>query len=66
MHGGFSPGTSFVQHVGYTPLHKAAFGGHTEVIKILINAGADLEIKNTVGTLAVRTFGHTSLMCCAC
>ena len=31
-----------------TPLHLAAFGGHTDIVKILIEKGADVNAKGEV------------------
>jgi ankyrin repeat protein len=33
----------------HTPLHKAAFYGHTEVVRVLIKAGASLSVRTTEG-----------------
>jgi ankyrin repeat protein len=33
-------------HQEETPLHHAAWGGHTEVVKLLIQYGADVNEKN--------------------
>ena len=33
---------------GDTPLHKAALGGHSKAIDILIAAGATVDVKNIV------------------
>lgn len=38
---------------GNTSLHWAAYNGHLEVVKALVNAGADMWIKNTAGHLAM-------------
>jgi uncharacterized protein len=38
---------------GRTPLMMAAFGNHTEVVKLLIEAGADMEAKNRDGDTAL-------------
>ncbi|MDR3285289.1 MAG: ankyrin repeat domain-containing protein [Holosporales bacterium] len=34
---------------GLTPLHYAAFRGHTEIVEILLAAGANKEAKNIIG-----------------
>ena len=31
-----------------TPLHRAAAGGHTDIVKILIEKGADVNAKDKV------------------
>ena len=31
-----------------SPLHRAAYGGHTDIVKILIEKGADVNAKNKV------------------
>jgi len=36
-----------------TPLHWAALNGHLEVCKLLVNAGADMWIRNSAGNLAI-------------
>ena len=36
---------------GYTPLHRAAEKGHTEIVSILIGNGADINSKNNVSIL---------------
>ena len=45
---------------GDTPLHEAVFCNHCEVAKILIAAGADLNVKNMVRQSLAR------LSCCCC
>ncbi|XP_063061932.1 ankyrin repeat domain-containing protein 49 [Engraulis encrasicolus] len=42
---------------GYTPLHRAAYGGHLEVVCVLIGAGAELE---------ARTADDWTPLHCAC
>ena len=32
----------------WTPLHKAAHKGHIDVMKVLVDAGADIEAKDGV------------------
>ena len=34
-----------------TALHKAAQNGHTEVVRLLLDKGAKIDIKNDVSTL---------------
>ena len=46
--------------VGVTPLHRAAIGGHTEVIKHLVLAGAPLDPLNRSGTRPIDHLSYTS------
>ena len=39
------------QH-GMTALHKAAQNGHTEVVRLLLDKGAKIDIKNDVSTFS--------------
>ena len=36
---------------GHTPLHIAAFHGHTEIVSLLIGNGADINSKDRVSIL---------------
>lgn len=38
---------------GNTPLHWASLNGHLEIVKQLVNAGADMWMKNSAGHLAL-------------
>lgn len=38
---------------GNTPLHWAAYNGHLPVVKLLVEAGADMWVKNAAGHLAM-------------
>jgi ankyrin repeat protein len=40
---------------GYTPLHEAAISGNLKVAKLLIDRGADLNFRGSVGTALQRT-----------
>ena len=40
-----------LQHIGYTPLHKAAFSGQAEVIRVLAEANVNMEATNIVSVL---------------
>ena len=42
---------SFTVQSGITPLHAASCEGHTEVVKILLESGADPHLRNMVGGL---------------
>ena len=46
--------------VGATPLDAASGNGHVEVVKVLLDRGADKEAKRTVGMMA-----HTDTRACA-
>lgn len=40
---------------GTTPLHLAALYGHTEIVKYLISAGADVNAKTDIGDTPLRS-----------
>ena len=39
----------------YAPVHSASFGGHLETIKVLVNNGADLNLRNYRNELPIDT-----------
>ena len=41
----------FVQQEGLTPLHFAAIGGNSDVVKILIKAGSKIDEKENVSMI---------------
>ena len=45
---------SFVLQDGWSPLLIASFKGHLEVVKSLIEAGANINQANKVGTIPVK------------
>jgi len=47
------PSINKQNHIGDTPLHKAAFRGYHEIIKILLKNGSDSKIKNKDGKIPV-------------
>ena len=46
------PDFSLIDACGDTPLHRAASQGSLEIIKALLNAGADVDAKNDMGLKA--------------
>jgi len=47
------PSLNKQNHIGDTPLHKAAFRGYHEVIKQLLKGGCDSKVKNRDGKIPV-------------
>ena len=43
---------------GYTALHLAVSNGHYDCSQLLIQAGADVDIQNSVRTLYIHTVYH--------
>ena len=39
--------------IGYTPLMTASYHGHTEVVRVLLAAGADKDLRNKKGKTAL-------------
>jgi ankyrin repeat protein len=52
---GFNP--NVVSKYGTTPLMDAATNGHTDVVNILLNNGADTKIKDKIGYTVVEKLG---------
>ena len=46
---------------GDTPLHKASGKGHKDIVEVLLKAGADHSIKNSVSM--VQCISSSSLIC---
>ena len=44
--------------VGQTALHQAAYNGQTEVVNVLLKAGANLNAKNERGRIKPFVFGY--------
>jgi len=47
------PSLNKKNHIGDTPLHKAAFRGYKEVIKMLLKNGCDSKVQNRDGKIPV-------------
>ena len=47
-----------VTQIGYTALHLAFINDHYDCAKLLIQAGADVDIKDRVSTLYIYTVYH--------
>jgi ankyrin repeat protein len=41
---------------GYAPLHEAAICGHIEVVKLLVESGADVDVQTDVGYTALHLY----------
>ena len=52
--------TSLADRVGVTPLHRAAIGGHTEVIKHLVLAQTPMDAVNKSGTRPIDHLEYRS------
>jgi ankyrin repeat protein len=48
---------------GNTALNVAAFKGHTQVVEVLLNAGASADIPNMVRDIHIYTHIHTWSQC---
>ena len=44
---------TFVLQDGWSPLHSASFYGHLDIVRALIEAGANIREANKVGTVSV-------------
>ena len=51
----------FVFQDGISPLYAASMEGYLDVVKILIEAGADVNKANKVGTLTNTRTAYTSI-----
>ncbi|XP_051963084.1 ankyrin repeat domain-containing protein 49 [Xyrauchen texanus] len=52
---------------GYTPLHRAAYGGHSAVVSALLDGGADLHARTTDDWTPLHSacrWGHTAVASC--
>ncbi len=50
---------------GYTSLMYAAWNGHTAIVKVLLAAGADVNVKNHLGVTALQlaeSYNHTDIV----
>lgn len=50
---------------GYSPLHRASYNGHLEVVKYLVKSGANIRRRTNDGWLPVHSaakWGHTSVV----
>ena len=45
----------FLYQIGDTPLHRAVIGNNVEVVQVLINAGAQINIPNKVNMICKQT-----------
>ena len=47
---------------GFTPLHLAIFGGSTEAVRVLVDAGADVEAMSDNAQVRVRPLGTAAFV----
>ena len=45
---------TFVLQGGWSPLHRASFDGHLDIVRALIEAGASISQVDKVGTVLVN------------
>ena len=48
--------------LGCTALYKAVTNGHYDCVKLLIQAGADVDIKDNVSKLLVKIIYHNNIL----
>ena len=48
----------WVDDEGYTALHRAAAGGHEECVRVLVEAGAEIESSNKSAMLISALFNN--------
>ena len=61
----YVPSLTYFHQYGMTALMWAANGGHFEVIKFLIKAGASIEAKTTVSK-TISLFTYVCVCVCVC
>lgn len=52
---------------GYTPLHRASYGGHALVVSFLLDSGADLHARTVDGWTPLHSasrWGHANIASC--
>jgi hypothetical protein len=50
---------------GMTPLHYAAYNGHVEIVRLLLQNGADVNVRNKYGTTPLywaASYGHVDIL----
>ena len=45
---------TFILQDGWNSLHSASFNGHLDIVRVLIEAGANISQANKVGTVLVN------------
>ena len=61
----YFPSLTYFHQLGNTALICAAYRGHSEVIKVLIDAGASIEAKNNVSN-RISLFTYVCVFVCVC
>ena len=50
---------------GATPLHRAAYAGHLDVVSMLVDAGAETSTRDRDGETALHKVGQIATVCYA-